>query len=148
MQNQMSKKTDRMKRAPEHGHFGAALRLEQGPFLWTRRNQNHQMSKIFTMNDEGIGAQLRFFRRKMALAQAGLAERAGIDRKTVIALERGRGTTASLFRAIEVLDLRLDIVPTKRRLPTFDQMIAENLAEDERARAELLKARRKSVRST
>ncbi len=58
-----------------------------------------------------IGAAIRDRRRQLGLDQATLAERIGVSRQWVIAIERGRSRAelGLVLRAVAALGLRLDM---------------------------------------
>jgi HTH-type transcriptional regulator/antitoxin HipB len=58
-----------------------------------------------------LGAAIRDRRRQLGLDQATLAERIGVSRQWVIAIERGRrrAELGLVLRAVEALGLRLDM---------------------------------------
>jgi HTH-type transcriptional regulator / antitoxin HipB len=57
-----------------------------------------------------LGAAIRDRRRQLGLDQASLAERVGVSRQWVIAIEKGsrRAELGLVLRALAALDLRLD----------------------------------------
>jgi HTH-type transcriptional regulator / antitoxin HipB len=57
-----------------------------------------------------LGAAIRDRRRQLGLGQASLAERIGVSRQWVIAIERGRSRAelGLVLRALTALGLRLD----------------------------------------
>lgn len=72
-------------------------------------------------------------RKKRQLTQASLAERAGISRATLDALENGRlGELgfSKLSKVLTVLGLEMAIQPFDSHRPTLDEMMEENRAAD------------------
>lgn len=58
-----------------------------------------------------LGAAIKDGRRRLGLDQASLAERVGVSRQWIIAIERGkqRADVALVLRTFEALGLRLDV---------------------------------------
>ena len=69
-----------------------------------------------------LGLQLRQRRLNRGLTQADLAERAGLTRQKIIAVERGdsRVGMAAYTRVLAALDCELTVVPAA--LPTLDEI--------------------------
>ncbi|QSR21065.1 helix-turn-helix domain-containing protein [Hyphomonas sp. KY3] len=57
---------------------------------------------------EVFGANLQFFREKAGLSQAALADRMGVDRAHISAMERGQQnvTIITLWHVAEALDVK------------------------------------------
>ena len=57
---------------------------------------------------EVFGANLQFFREKVGLSQAALADKMGVDRAHISAMERGQQnvTIITLWHVAEALDVR------------------------------------------
>ena len=57
---------------------------------------------------EVFGANLQYFREKAGLSQAALADRMGVDRAHISAMERGQQnvTTITLWHVAEALDVK------------------------------------------
>lgn len=57
---------------------------------------------------EVFGANLQYFREKAGLSQAALADRMGVDRAHISAMERGQQnvTIITLWHVAEVLDVK------------------------------------------
>lgn len=69
------------------------------------------------MDDQRLGATVRFLRRRRGWRQADLGSAAGISRGTVSLLERGHfeGVTIGTMRRLSAaIDLRIDLVPRWR----------------------------------
>ncbi len=66
-------------------------------------------------------------RREHKLTQAQLAERAGISRRALVAIEGGGDCNLStLRRLLRVLDLEMKLIPAEYAPPTLEDVYAEN----------------------
>ncbi len=72
--------------------------------------------RLHTTND--VGLYVRDARRRMGLTQVELAQQAGVTRRWVSSLERGRDRVdlSLVLRVLDVLDLSLDVT-TEGELP-------------------------------
>ncbi|MWV48340.1 helix-turn-helix domain-containing protein [Rathayibacter sp. VKM Ac-2803] len=70
------------------------------------------MTRIRTAED--VGAIIRARRRRLELTQQELAQRAGVSRQLIVALEHGkeRAALSSLLRVLLELDLDVDLSPS------------------------------------
>ena len=67
---------------------------------------------------EVFGANLQFFREKAGLSQAALADRMGVDRAHISAMERGQQnvTIITLWHVAEALDVKpADLLDDQRK---------------------------------
>ena len=67
---------------------------------------------------EVFGANLQYFREKAGLSQAALADRMGVDRAHVSAMERGQQnvTIITLWHVAEALDVKpADLLDDQRK---------------------------------
>ena len=76
-----------------------------------------------------IGAEVAKRRKSLKLSQAELAQKAGISRATLDALENGRkgelGFT-KVTRVLAALGLDLILQPAGSQRPTFDELLQED----------------------
>ena len=76
-----------------------------------------------------IGAEVAKRRKTLKLSQAELAQKAGISRATLDALENGRtgelGFT-KVTRVLAALGLDLILQPAASQRPTFDELLQED----------------------
>ena len=75
------------------------------------------------------GEQIAQRRREIGITQADLAQRSGIGRSTLAALERGKLGELGISKIImvlAVLGLELRVGPLKQRRPTLDELREEN----------------------
>ena len=71
---------------------------------------HHTMAGIALTTPAQIGAAIRSARRRAGLTQQQLAERAGVSRRWLIALESGHAERAELGKVLDTLDtLGLDL---------------------------------------
>lgn len=83
------------------------------------------------MDTKLFGKEVRDLRVKAGLTQIALAERAGVNRKTVLDIEAGEPVRVdSLHRVLLGLGMEITMRPIKRQIPTLDDMVAENEQED------------------
>ena len=74
---------------------------------------HHTMAGIALTTPAQIGAAIRSARRRAGLTQQQLAERAGVSRRWLIALESGHSERAELGKVLDTLDtLGLDLTVT------------------------------------
>lgn len=74
---------------------------------------HHTMAGIPLTTPAQIGAAIRSARRRASLTQQQLAERAGVSRRWLIALESGHAERAELGKVLDTLDtLGLDLTVT------------------------------------
>jgi HTH-type transcriptional regulator / antitoxin HipB len=81
-----------------------------------------------------IGSEVAARRRSLRLSQSEVANRAGISRATLDALENGRAGEhgySKITRLLSVLGLELKLQPASSQRPTLDELIEENRKEDE-----------------
>jgi transcriptional regulator with XRE-family HTH domain len=75
-----------------------------------------------------LGAWIRAARKQAGMTQASLAEKAGIARNSLIALESGRALRAEIgkvFRVLSALDTALEPVAYQR--PSFKQALEQSV---------------------
>lgn len=67
-------------------------------------------SRMLIRTPADLGAAIRQRRRQLGLDQATLAERIGVSRQWIIAIEQGRSRAelGLVLRALDALDIRLD----------------------------------------
>ncbi|MEU2199547.1 helix-turn-helix domain-containing protein [Isoptericola sp. NPDC019482] len=76
------------------------------------------MAGIALTTPAQIGAAIRSARIREGLTQTGLAERAGVSRRWLIALEQGQAQRAELGKILDTLDaLGLDLTVTRATAP-------------------------------
>lgn len=76
-----------------------------------------------------IGAQIAQQRKKLKLSQAELAQKAGISRATLDALENGRAGElgfSKIARLLAAVGLELTIQMAPAQRPTYDELLAED----------------------
>jgi transcriptional regulator with XRE-family HTH domain len=76
-----------------------------------------------------IGREISASRKLHQLGQGELAERAGVSRATVEALENGRATEigySKLKRILSAVGLELRLGPVKPERPTLDDLLRED----------------------
>jgi transcriptional regulator with XRE-family HTH domain len=92
------------------------------------------MSNIFHMlNLEQIGEEVAAARKLKKLAQAHVAELAGVSLRTINLLENGRATDlgySKLARILSAVGLELRLGPTESRRPTLDELLKEDAGDD------------------
>jgi transcriptional regulator with XRE-family HTH domain len=82
-----------------------------------------------------IGKMLRSLRLSRNLTQAQLAERAGLDRSTIVQLEKGRSATIlTLIQILRVLE-KLDLLDGLNEEPEVSPLKVAKLLEKTRKRA-------------
>jgi transcriptional regulator with XRE-family HTH domain len=80
-----------------------------------------------------ISQEITEGRKRSELSQRQLAERAGVSRATVEALENGRAAEigyTKLSRILAVLGLELRLGPAERDRPTLDDLLKEDSDHD------------------
>ena len=85
------------------------------------------------MKLEEMGRKIATARRLNELGQRKLAERAGVSRATVDALENGRATEigySKLARILAALGLELRLGPAAQDRPTLDDLLKEDSGHD------------------
>lgn len=72
-----------------------------------------------------LGAAIRDRRRRLGLDQEELADKVGVRRQWIIAIEKGkpRAEIGLVLRALQALDLRLSIGPPGDDSPTAKRLI-------------------------
>jgi len=81
-----------------------------------------------------IGPQIASGRKALRLSQSQLAEKAGISRATLDALENGRTGElgfSKVARILSALGLELKLQEAKPQRPTLDELLAEDRDERE-----------------
>jgi transcriptional regulator with XRE-family HTH domain len=74
-----------------------------------------------------LALAVRDLRKKARLSLDELAQRASVNRKTVMEIEAGGGVRLdSLQRVLRALGVHLQVAPIQQRRPTFDEMVADN----------------------
>jgi transcriptional regulator with XRE-family HTH domain len=76
-----------------------------------------------------IGQIVATTRVDRGLRQVDLADKAGLSRATIDALENGRASdigVSRLCRVLSVLGLELSIIPAANRRPTLDDLMKED----------------------
>ena len=86
------------------------------PFLHLSpmRTYHHTMAGIALTTPAQVGAAIRSARRRAGLTQQQLAERAGVSRRWLIALESGHSERAELGKVLDTLGLDLTVTTTPR----------------------------------
>ena len=85
------------------------------------------------MELEEIGRQIAAARKLNKLGQRQLAEKAGVSRATVDALENGRAAEigyTKLARILAAVGLELRLGPFKTERPTLDDLLREDAGDD------------------
>ncbi len=85
------------------------------------------------MRLDQISQEITEGRKRSELSQRQLAERAGVSRATVEALENGRAAEigyTKLSRILAVLGLELRLGPAERDRPTLDDLLKEDSDHD------------------
>ncbi len=80
-----------------------------------------------------IGAEVARRRRELRLTQPALAQRAGVSRATIAALEGGRLRELGFNKVVMILaclGLDLRIATANHRRPTYEELVAENERND------------------
>ena len=81
------------------------------------------------LNLISIGDQIADHRKRLKLSQVKLAQKAGISRATLDALENGRARElgfSKLTRLLTPLGLELKLQPATTRRPTLDELLQED----------------------
>jgi transcriptional regulator with XRE-family HTH domain len=76
-----------------------------------------------------IGQEIARHRKKLKLSQAELAQKAGISRATIEALENGRAGElgySKLTKLLSALGLELKLQPAGSHRPTLDELLQED----------------------
>jgi transcriptional regulator with XRE-family HTH domain len=76
-----------------------------------------------------VGGKIAGQRKKLKLSQAALAQKAGISRATLDALENGRSGEigfTKLTRILTALGLELTLQPAGSQRPTLDELMEED----------------------
>jgi transcriptional regulator with XRE-family HTH domain len=82
---------------------------------------------------EEIGKQIAAARKLRELGQRQLAEKAGVSRATVDALENGRAAEigfTKLTRILAAVGLELRLGPVASERPTLDELLSEDSGHD------------------
>jgi transcriptional regulator with XRE-family HTH domain len=85
------------------------------------------------MKLDEIGKQIAAARKLSELGQRQLAERAGVSRATVDALENGRAAEigySKLSRILAAVGLELRLGPAEQDRPTLDELLKEDSGHD------------------
>jgi transcriptional regulator with XRE-family HTH domain len=85
------------------------------------------------MKLDEIGKQIAAARKLSELGQRQLAERAGVSRATVDALENGRAAEigySKLSRILAAVGLELRLGPAAEDRPTLDELLKEDSGHD------------------
>ena len=85
------------------------------------------------MKFDDIGRQIATARKLSKLGQRQLAERAGVSRATLEALENGRATEigySKLTRILGAVGLELRLGPIAQDRPTLDDLLREDVGDD------------------
>jgi len=80
-----------------------------------------------------MGEQIGTARRLKKLAQAQVAQVAGVSLRTINLLENGRATDlgySKLARILAAVGLELHLGPIESRRPTLDELLREDTSDD------------------
>jgi len=80
-----------------------------------------------------IGEKVAEARKLKKLAQAQVAQMAGVSLRTINMLENGRATDlgySKLARILAAVGLELRLGPTESRRPTLDELLREDASDD------------------
>ena len=80
-----------------------------------------------------IGEKVAEARKLKKLAQAQVAQMAGVSLRTINMLENGRATDlgySKLARILAAVGLELRLGPTESRRPTLDELLSEDASDD------------------
>ena len=80
-----------------------------------------------------IGSQIAEARKRLDLGQRQLAQKAGVSRATLEALENGRSAEigySKLTRILTAVGLELRLGPLAPERPTLDDLLREDIGDD------------------
>jgi transcriptional regulator with XRE-family HTH domain len=81
-----------------------------------------------------IGNEVKLARKRLGLTQNELAAKSGVSRPRIAALENHRIPEIgfkNLIRIMNAVDLDLRVTTLNKRRPTFDELVAEEAANDD-----------------
>ena len=84
---------------------------------------------IFMLKLHSIGAQIASRRKALGLTQSALADRAGVSRATLDALENGRSGELGFSKVANILSalgLELKLQEANLQRPTLDELLQED----------------------